>query len=318
MGRLVDGQWRTEDVNPDSPTGEYKRQEQAFRDEIKVGGKFEPESGRYHLYVSYACPWAHRTLIMRELKELRTHISFSVVNPDMLESGWSFKEDFSGVIPDSVFAKTYLKDIYTAVDPHFTGKTTVPILLDKKTKKIVNNESSEIIRIFNTAFNSITGNEDDYYSAKLRGEIDRVNEDVYHHINNGVYQCGFARSQEAYDKAVYPLFESLDRMESRLKDHKYLVGESLTEADIRFYTTLVRFDIVYYLHFKCNLRMIRDYPNLSRYLTQLYSEPAFKVTTRFDHIKRHYYYSHPTINPFRILPIGPEAVAPFGGGIWTY
>lgn len=313
MGRLQEGQWIVEDVNPKTKTGEYVRQDQKFRDTIVSGGEFSPEVERYHLYVSYACPWAHRTLIMRKLKSLDPLIPVSVVSPNMMDKGWSFKSDFNGVTPEPVFSVSYLKDLYTQVDPQFSGRVTVPVLFDKKLLKIVNNESAEVIRIFNSAFNEITGNSDDYYPESLREEIDRLNADIYPHINNGVYKAGFARTQEAYDKNVRALFEALDRIEHHLEGRMFFVGEKLTEADIRLYTTLVRFDVVYYVHFKCCYRRIKDYKNLSSYLRRLYALPAFNETTHFDHIQQHYFYSHATLNPFRIVPYGPADDPPFGG-----
>lgn len=313
MGRLQDGQWVVEDVNPKTKSGEYIRQDQKFRHAIEVGGKDPPERGRYYLYVSYACPWAHRTLIMRKLKSLEPLIPVSVVSPNMMDQGWSFKSDFKGVTPEPVFSVSHLKDLYTQIDPKFSGRVTVPVLLDKKLLQIVNNESADVIRIFNSAFNEITGNTEDFYPEDLREEIDQLNEDVYHNINNGVYKAGFARTQQAYDKNVQALFEALDRIETHLEGRTFLVGERLTEADIRLYTTLVRFDVVYYVHFKCCYRRIKDYKNLSSYLRRLYTLQAFKETTHFDHIRQHYFYSHVTLNPFRIVPFGPAEDPPFGG-----
>lgn len=305
MGRLDNGKWIVEDVISKTDDGEFKRQEQSFRHQIEPGGKYPPEKDRYHLYVSYACPWAHRSLIMRKLKGLEDLISVSVVSPYMLDDGWSFEDVFPGVIPDSIFQKKYLREVYTKASENFSGRVTVPVLLDKKTGEIVNNESEDIIRIMNTAFNVLTGNKEDYYPEDLKEEIHRINQDVYDNINNGVYKSGFALKQEAYDKNVKNLFEALDRVERNLEGRKYLLGDKLTEADIRLYTTLVRFDLVYYVHFKCNKKMIRDFKNLSNYLRHLYELEAFKSTTHFDHIKAHYYYSHVQINPFKIIPIGP-------------
>lgn len=296
MGKLNQGKWIYEELLPPSTDGEFKRQDQKFRDTIS-----SPELDRYHLYVSYACPWAHRSLIMRKLKGLEEIFPVSVVSPYMLDDGWTFIKNFEGVVPDSVFGKTFLRDIYTEADPQFTGKVTVPVLFDKKTNTIINNESAEIIRIFNTL-----GEGPDYYPKKLRSEIDEVNEDIYHKVNNGVYKTGFARTQEAYEKNFLKLFDCLDRIEKRLENSDFLVGNTLTEADIRLYTTLVRFDPVYYVHFKCNRRLIREFKNLSAYLARLYALPAFQETTHFDHIKAHYYFSHDQINPFRIVPLGPS------------
>lgn len=315
MGRLVKGIWRQEDVNPSTPSGEFIRQEQTFRNWISSDGPHPPEKDRYHLYVSYACPWAHRTLILRELKELQEYISFSVVSPNMMEDGWSFVRDFPGATSDPVLHKSFLREIYTTADPQFTGKVTVPVLFDKSTQQIVNNESSEIVRILNSAFDELHNNDKDFYPADLRSEIDEINEYVYEHINNGVYKAGFARKQEVYDREVSRLFEALENIEERLSGGRnYLVGDRLTEADVRLYTTLVRFDVVYYFHFKCNMKRIRDFKHLSHYLLHLYEIKAFQSTTHFDHIRQHYYYSHPTINPFRIVPAGPEEPQPFGIG----
>jgi len=305
MGRLDNGKWIVEEVISHTKDGEFKRQEQSFREIIEADGKHPPEKDRYHLYVSYACPWAHRSLIMRKLKNLEDFISISVVSPFMLEDGWSFMNDFPGVIPDSVFQKNFLREVYTKASETFSGRVTVPVLLDKKTGTIVNNESEEVIRIMNSAFNHLTGNQEDYYPEDLREEIHQWNKDIYDNINNGVYKTGFALKQEAYDKNAKNLFEALDRVDERLEGRKYLIGNKLTEADIRLYTTLVRFDPVYYVHFKCNRTMIRDFKNLSSYLKNLYEIEAFKSTTYFDHIKAHYYYSHKQINPFQIIPLGP-------------
>lgn len=306
MGMLVDGQWKVQEVNPQTKDGEFHRQTQKFRFSIEKGGEFEPESGRYHLYISHACPWAHRTLIMRALKGLEAAIDISIVAPDMLENGWSFQKYDSEVTGDKLFGFEYLKDVYVKADSKFTGRVTVPILWDKKTDRIVNNESSEIIRIFNSSFDGISKESPDYYPNELKKEIDEVNEDVYHNINNGVYKTGFARNQRAYEHNFISLFECLERQEKRLEGKEFLVGDTLTEADIRLWTTLVRFDAVYFTHFKCNKKMIKDYKNLDAYLKRLYAMPEFGGTTNLDHIKRHYYYSHETLNPFRLVPIGPE------------
>ncbi|MBT3983846.1 MAG: glutathione S-transferase family protein [Bacteriovoracaceae bacterium] len=308
MGRLENGKWVVEEVNPRTLDGAYIRQVQNFRNTIDNSGDFLPERDRYHLYVSYACPWAHRTLIMRELKGLSDIISLSIVSPDMLENGWSFHQDMEGVLADTEFGCEYLKDVYVACFSGFSGRVTVPILLDKKPKTIVNNESSEIVRIFNQSFNGLTKNSDDFYPTVHQKEIDSVNADVYSNINNGVYLCGFARTQKAYDKAIENLYLSLGRMDQRLEGQDFLVGDQLTETDIRLYTTLVRFDLVYYFHFKCNVKKIKEFKNLHRYLKNLYEIPAFQKTTRLDHIKRHYYFSHDSINPFRIVPKGPPSI----------
>lgn len=305
MGRLSKGEWIVEDIIPKSKDGEFMRQEQSFRDIISEEGKYPPETGRYHLYISLACPWACRAYIFLKLKRLEKIITMSIVSPKMEDSGWTFIEDFPGVIPDTVLNKEFLYEIYQTADSNFSGKVTVPVLFDKKTKTIVNNESSEIIRIFNSAFDKITGDNNDFYPETLRSEIDQINALIYDNINNGVYKAGFAKSQDAYDKNVKALFKTLDYVEERLEGRETLVGSIITEADVRLFTTLVRFDAVYHNHFKCNLKMIREYKNLSRYLSDLYSIKAFKETTDFDHIKEHYYFSHKQINPTQIVPKGP-------------
>jgi putative glutathione S-transferase len=310
MGRLKLGKWITEDVIPKSKSGEFNREEQSFRDKIVEGGKYPPETGRYHLYISLACPWASRAYIFLKLKKLEKVITVSIVSPKMLERGWSFIDDFPGVISDTVLNKKYLYQVYQKADPQFSGKVTVPVLFDKKTKTIVNNESSEIIRIFNSAFNNITGDNNDFYPEALRSEIDQLNAFIYDNINNGVYKVGFAKNQEAYNKNIKALFNALDKIEERLEDRETLIGSIVTEADVRLYTTLVRFDCVYHGHFKCNLKMLREYKNLSRYLLNLYGLKAFVETTDFDHIKEHYYFSHISINPNQIVPLGPRNPLP--------
>ncbi|HVJ65800.1 MAG TPA: glutathione S-transferase family protein [Bdellovibrionota bacterium] len=308
MGYLEHGKWMVGDVVPKAASnGEFLRHESSFRETIdNKNSVHKPESGRYHLYVSYACPWATRTLIMRKLKQLEEVVSLSLVSPNLGDHGWSFLADFAGVTADNLMGKNYLYQIYTEASPTYTGKVTVPVLFDTKLKTIVNNESSEIVRIFNSAFDELTGNRDDYYPVELRQEIDKVNAFVYENINNGVYKAGFAQTQAAYDKNVKGLFDALDKIEERLKGKSYLVGERLTEADVRLFVTLVRFDSVYYGHFKCNHKMIREYPDLHRYLNALYQRKPFRESTHFNHIKQHYYYSQPSINPYRIVPIGPE------------
>lgn len=311
MGRLKSGEWIQESIIPDSSDGEYKRENSGFRNNIEEGGKFPPETGRYHLYISLACPWASRAYIMMKLKKLEGTITMSIVSPYMLNDGWTFKENFPGVIPDSVLNRKFLYEIYQESNPNFSGKVTVPVLFDKKTTSIVSNESSEIIRMLNTAFNKITGDVNDFYPEALRSEIDQLNSFIYDNINNGVYKTGFAKSQSAYNKNVKSLFEALDKIEERLEGKETLVGSILTEADVRLYTTLVRFDPVYYVHFKCNNKMIREYKNLSRYLSNLYyNVKAFKDTTNFEHIKEHYYFSHLQINPTQIVPMGPRVLVP--------
>lgn len=298
MGMLVDGQWHDVWYDTEKTGGKFVRSESQYRDSIEKS----EDTDRYHLYVSYACPWAHRTLIVRELKGLQDIISVSVVDPIMLEHGWTFSEQQ----PDHLHQRDYLYQIYLKNDPNYSGRVTVPVLWDKREQRIVNNESAEIIRIMNGAWNHLTDNHADYYPEALRSEIDEVNQFVYRKINNGVYRCGFATRQQAYESAFDSLFAALDEIDARLAKQAYLVGDSLTEADIRLYTTLVRFDAVYFGHFKCNKQQLSDYPHIQRYLERLYAMPAFKDTTHFDHIKTHYYVSHRTINPTGIVPKGPE------------
>ena len=314
MGRLQNGAWQDGWYDTKSTGGKFERTTTTFRNWITPDGApgptgeggFPAASGRYHLYVSYACPWAHRTLIFRALKGLDDHIGVSVVHPDMLSDGWEFRTDFDGATGDRLFDLPYLRDIYTRADPNISGRVTVPVLWDKTRGTIVSNESAEIIRMFNSAFDGITGNRDDYWPVELRDEIEGVNARIYDTVNNGVYKAGFATTQEAYDEAVHPLFDSLDWLEHRLSNSRYLMGETITEADWRLFTTLVRFDLVYHTHFKCNRNRIMDYPNLWGYLRELYQWPGVAQTVRFDHIMRHYHYSHETINPHRIVPIGPD------------
>jgi putative glutathione S-transferase len=309
MGLLVDGKWIKKSIINSDQEGAYDRLPRTFRGSISSDDeKFQPESNRYHLYVSHACPWAHRTLIYRKFKRLEDHISVSVVHPDMLEDGWIFDDSFADATKDHLYGSKYLREIYQKADPHISTSVTVPILWDKKYETIVNNESSEIIRIFNTAFNDLTGNTLDFYPEKLRLEIDALNERIYTPVNNGVYLCGFATSQKAYDQAVTTLFNTLDELDSLLEGKKYLLGDELTEADIRLIPTLLRFDAVYVTHFKCNIRRIRDYKNLGRYTKELYALSEIKETTFMDHIKRHYFYSHEMINPFRIVAKGPAEI----------
>ncbi|KAL6302668.1 glutathione S-transferase [Sparassis latifolia] len=292
--------------------GSFKRKPSSFRSFIEMGGQFAPEKGRYHLYVSYACPWATRTLITRKLKGLEDFIGVSVVSPHMGADGWPFaKADaFPGADDDPLYASDHVKDLYLRVQPNYEGRFTVPVLWDKKTETIVNNESSEIIRMFNSAFNELLPKNKaaiDIYPEPLRKEIDSVNEWVYDTVNNGVYKSGFASTQAAYEGAVVPLFASLDRLEKMLKGKDYLIGDQLTEADIRLFVTIVRFDPVYVGHFKCNLRTIRDgYPAIHLWLRKLYwKNSAFSSTCNFDHIKTHYYWSHTFINPHKVVPVGP-------------
>ncbi len=302
MGKLVEGVWHDVWYDTKSSGGKFVREDAGFRDWIEnsVEAQFKPEASRYHLYVSLACPWAHRTLIFRQLKNLNDLIDVTVVCPDMLEHGWKFG------IPEPLFGHTKLHQIYTQAKPDYSGRVTVPVLWDKKTQTIVSNESSEIIRMFNSAFNELTGNEENYYPQELRGAIDEWNEFIYPNINNGVYRCGFATSQEAYEEAYDSLFSALDKIETHLSVNRYLVGSHLTEADWRLFTTLIRFDAVYVGHFKCNKKRIADYPNIQGYMKELYQVPGVKETTDFYHIKRHYYFSHTGINPTQVVPVGPE------------
>jgi len=289
-------------------SGSFKREESSFRNFITDDGEFKPEKGRYHLYVSLACPWAHRTLIARKIKGLEDFVSVSVVHPDMLENSWTFSKDFEGASGDDVYGLSYMYEIYQKSEENVNSKVTVPVLWDKKSKKIVNNESSEILRIFNSGFGSLASGDLDLYPTDYEKQIDEVNELVYENVNNGVYKTGFAKTQKAYESAFNSLFTTLDKLEERLKGERYLVGDRLTEADIRLITTLLRFDIVYFGHFKCNKKRISDYKNLSRYTKAMFSLEEVKETTNFNHIKRHYYYSHDFINPHRIVPLGPEEI----------
>ena len=306
MGMLIDGVWR-EDGARRAKGGAFVRPESVFRDWVSRDGAtgFEAEAGRYHLYVSAACPWAHRTLILRKLKGLDDVVSLSVVDPFMGEDGWIFSER-PGCLPDTVNGARYLSEVYLAADPDVTSRVTVPVLWDRERRTIVNNESAEIIRMFNGAFDDIVDGAEDFCPEALRGDIDAINAFVYDHINNGVYKCGFARTQETYEQAFLALFAALDTIEDMLGRERYLVGGRITEADWRLFTTLVRFDAVYYGHFKCNLRRIIDYPNLSNYSRELYQVPGVAETVDMGHIKAHYYRSHESINPSRIVPLGPE------------
>lgn len=313
MGLLQDGKWVDQWYDTKSTGGNFVRTTTQFRNWVTADGSagptgtggFKAESGRYHLYISLACPWASRTLIMRALKGLEDYITISVVHPLMLENGWTFEEG-DGVIADTELNKDYLYQVYLAAQPNYSGRVTVPVLWDKKTKTIVNNESAEIMRMFNTAFNDLTGNTDDYYPEDLQADIDAMNDFVYPNINNGVYKAGFATSQAVYEKEVKALFEALDKLEALLSSQNYLVGNTFTEADIRLFTTLVRFDAVYYGHFKTNIRRLVDYPNLWDYTKCIYNMPGIAETVNFDHIKQHYYGSHKTINPTGVVPVGPD------------
>jgi len=313
MGLLVNGQWRDHWHDTPANDGEFVREDSQFRHWITPTGEpgpsgkggFKAEVGRYHLYVSLACPWAHRALIMRELKGLQDIISISIVHPDMHERGWHFANDFPGATGDELYGFQCLHQLYTKDDASYSGRVTVPVLWDKHTQCIVNNESSDIIRILNTAFGDLSGQQGDYYPQALRSDIDTINEFVYHAVNNGVYRVGFATTQAAYEHAFKQLFSALDSLDNRLSKTRYLVGEQLTEADWRLFTTLVRFDSVYFGHFKCNQQRIADYPHLSHYLRDLYQYPNIAQTVNLDHIKRHYYVSHSGINPSGIIPVGP-------------
>ena len=313
MGLLVDGVWQDQWYDTASTGGRFVRKASQFRNWITADGSpgptgqggFKAESGRYHLYVSYACPWAHRTLIFRELKGLAAMISISAVHWFMADHGWTF-EAGEGVIADPIFNAQYLHEVYTHADAQYTGRVTVPILWDKQTQTIVSNESSEIIRMFNSAFDAVGATPGDYYPDPLRDDINALNDRIYDTVNNGVYKCGFATTQEAYEEALKPLFDSLDWIEQILSTQRYLTSDQVTEADWRLFTTLVRFDPVYVGHFKCNMRRIVDYPNLWGYVRELYQTPGVAETVNFLHIKGHYYQSHTTINPTQIVPLGPE------------
>ncbi|KKJ78760.1 glutathionyl-hydroquinone reductase YqjG [Kiloniella litopenaei] len=330
-GKLINGIWTREEDIKASEDGQYRREETSFRHWILPKGnggergtdeantKFIPEAGRYHLYVSDACPWAHRTLVMRSLKGLEDAISVSTVSPILKDDGWEFTDntpdntpvnapDFGGEYPDHLFGKSFLREIYTAADPTYTGRVSVPVLWDKKLKTIVSNESAEIMRMLNSAFVGVAGNDTNFVPDDLRDEIDAVNDLVYQKINNGVYRCGFAGSQAAYEDAVGGLFDTLDVLETRLDGVEYLVGNQLTEADLRLFTTLIRFDAVYYSLFKCNLRRIADYPNLSALVRRIYGHGSVAQTVKLDQIKIHYWVSLRQLNPTGIVPVGPEAV----------
>jgi len=299
MGLLQDGKWVDQWYDTKSTGGKFERKASSFRNWVTKDGDFKAESGRYHLYVSHACPWAHRTMIFRTIKGLEKHISVSVVDWYMGDQGWAFER------PEPIHGAKFLHQVYTAADLNYSGRVTVPVLWDKQTKTIVSNESSEIIRMFNSAFDDVGAVAGDYYPDDLRGEIDDVNARIYDTVNNGVYKAGFATTQKAYEDAIGPLFETLDGLEERLAKQRYLVGNRLTEADWRLFTTLVRFDPVYVGHFKCNLKRIVDYPNLSEYVRDLFQHPGVADTVHMDHIKNHYYGSHETINPTGVVPLGP-------------
>ncbi|WP_313205845.1 glutathione S-transferase family protein [Psychrobacter faecalis] len=312
MGLLVDGQWQDKWYNTEASGGRFVREDAGFRNWVTADGSagptgvggFKAEANRYHLYVSLACPWAHRTTIYRKLKGLEDMISLSVVHPFMGDKGWTFAEG-AGVIADPIVNASYLYEVYVAAKPNYTGRVTVPILWDKKTNTIVSNESSEIIRMLNSAFDEVGATDVNFLPKALLAEIDTINEFVYSAVNNGVYKAGFATTEAAYKEAVVMLFDALDTLEVRLADQRYLLGDTITEADWRLFTTLVRFDAVYVGHFKCNIRRIVDYPNLWGYLRDLYQVPGIAETVSIEHIKAHYYTSHANINPTRIIPVGP-------------
>ncbi|MGF1682718.1 glutathione S-transferase family protein [Photobacterium minamisatsumaniensis] len=316
MGKLVQGVWQDVWYDTKDSNGNFVREDAGFRGWLTTDGGagpdgqrgFKAESGRYHLYVSLACPWAHRTLIFRQLKGLVEHIGVTVVSPDMRTKGWEFDQ------PEPLYDFTCVHQLYSKAKPDYTGRVTVPVLWDKQTHTIVSNESSEIIRMFNSAFNQLTGDEQDFYPEALRADIEHWNDFIYPNINNGVYRCGFATTQEAYDEAYDNLFMALDKVDQHLGSQRYLAGKQITEADWRLFTTLIRFDAVYVGHFKCNKQRIAEYPNLQGYLKELYQYANVADTVDFYHIKRHYYFSHDMINPTGIVPRGPalDLLSPHG------
>jgi len=325
MGMLVEGQWTTKWYEPDEK-GRFVRGKTKFRDRVTADGSsgHPGEAGRYHLYVAWACPWAHRTLLGRKLKGLEDAVDVSIVDAFMGDDGWTFGHDEDGV-PDPIHGARFLRDVYLAAKSDFTGRVTVPVLWDKKAGTIVNNESREILRMFDTAFDAVAKNGVTLLPGQLADKVDATIDEIYEPVNNGVYRSGFARSQEAYDEAVGELFTKLDELDQRLADHRYICGDVLTEADICLFTTLIRFDLVYHGHFKCNIRRIADYPNLSGYVRELWQHPAIQETCNLPSTKRHYYSSHETVNPTRIVPAGPDLTAldrphdrdRFGGGPTT-
>ncbi|MDH5823912.1 glutathione S-transferase family protein [Luteimonas sp. RD2P54] len=323
MGMLIDGKWHSDEEIPVDEEGRLQRPSSVFRNWVTADGAagpegeggFRAEPGRYHLYIARACPWAHRAAIFRELKGLQAMIGLSVTHWLMAEDGWTFREA-PGVVADEVNGVDCLWQLYAKSDPGYTGRVTVPVLWDKRTGRIVSNESADIIRMFNSAFDGVGAAAGDYYPAELRGRIDEVNRRVYDNLNNGVYRAGFARSQDAYDEAAEAVFETLDWLEEMLSGQRYLCGETLTEADWRLFTTLLRFDAVYHGHFKCNLRRLVDYPALWSYTRELYQHSGVEGTVDFDHIKRHYYESHRHINPTGIVPKGPVLDLDRAGDRW--
>lgn len=321
MGLLVDGEWHDVWYDTKASKGRFVRSESQFRNWVTADGSagpsgragFRAEPGRYHLYVSFACPWAHRTLIVRTLKGLDGLIDVSAVNSYMGKEGWTFAPG-PETIPDSVNGVQRIYELYTLADPHYSGRATVPILWDKKERTIVSNESAEIVRMLNSAFDAVGANGNDYYPKEVRAEIDELNAFIYPNVNNGVYRAGFATTQEAYEEAAVAVFAALDELERRLGTRRYLTGARLTEADIRLFTTLIRFDPVYHGHFKCNRRRVVDYQNLWGYVRDIYQLPGIAQTVHIDVIKRHYYGSHANLNPSHIVPIGPalDYAAPHG------
>lgn len=304
MGILVEGQWRDDSYSRDED-GRFQRDESRFRERVGSDA-FPAEAGRYHLYVSLACPWAHRVLIMRRLKGLEHAIDVSVVHPLMLDDGWTFRDDFPDATGDGLYGLPFLRDLYVRADPRVTCRVTVPVLWDRERETIVNNESRELVRMLDHRFEGVAERDIDLAPAEIRSEVDGMIDANYQPINNGVYRCGFATGQRAYDEAVVELFDALDRVDALLGERRYLCGDRLTEADVCLYTTLIRFDAVYVVHFKCSRKTIREYPNLSGYLRELYQMPAFRETTSFEHIRHHYYPSHPFINPTQIVAAMPE------------
>ncbi len=313
MGLLIDGKWHDEWYDTESSKGRFIRSESRFRNWVTADGSpgpsgtggFKAEADRYHLYVSHACPWANRTMVYRSIKGLEGMISHSVVHWHLGEHGWTFKTG-DGVIPDPLHNAQYCYQLYTAADPQYSGRVTVPVLWDKHKNTIVSNESSEIIRMFNSEFDHVGAGPGDYYPEHLRDEIDAINERVFGTLNNGVYRAGFATTQEAYEEALYPLFDTMDWLEDRLQERRYLTGSRITEADWRLFTTLIRFDPVYVGHFKCNIRRLVDYPNLWGYTRDLYQQPGIAETINMEHIKKSYFGSHETVNPTGIVPAGPD------------
>lgn len=313
MGLLVNGVWQNKWYDTESTGGRFERSASQFRNWITADGSagpsgkagFKAEKGRYHLYVSLACPWAHRTLVMRAWKGLEDMIGVSVVHPWMLANGWELRTDFDGATGDPLYGLTKLHQLYTKADPHYSGRVTVPVLWDKQQQTIVSNESSDIIRMFNSAFDGLGATPGNYYPNALRQQIDDINELVYPNVNNGVYRAGFATSQAAYDEAVTQVFDTLEQLEQRLSTNRYLLGDTLTEADLRLWTTLVRFDAVYVTHFKCDHKRIADYPGLSGFMREIYQMPGVAQTVNMAHIRQHYFYSHDTLNPHRIVSVGP-------------